>query len=271
MPKVRTPLDVERYLELHRQGLSQRQIAKELGIPESTLRENLRAMQKAQASHGLSQGDQGPPRGDTGMPESPPHVNQGAHQGPPKGDNGIRTPQVSLEPPQPDQAETAVLAAHATPRPLLGGPVDTSGGPEGAHEVHLSGPPLYVHPGIPDDGEESPVGAEAIEGVHQAMPALPHLGIQEGDQGPPAAVLSPELVEALTTAWPDLLHMLAWWRDRQRLVQDAAAPERQLERQTYHVEKRFIEAVRREADRTGESYAAIVNRAFAQYFASKSP
>ena len=69
----------------------------------------------------------------------------------------------------------------------------------------------------------------------------------------------------------DLQALLAWWRDRQHLVQDAAAPERQLERQTYHVEKRFIEAVRREADLTGESYAAIVNRAFAQYFASKSP
>ncbi|HSX79236.1 MAG TPA: hypothetical protein VLQ80_11790 [Candidatus Saccharimonadia bacterium] len=65
--------------------------------------------------------------------------------------------------------------------------------------------------------------------------------------------------------------LLAWWRERHQLVQDAAAPERQLERQTYHVEKRFIEAVRREADLTGESYAAIVNRAFAQYFASKSP
>jgi hypothetical protein len=66
------------------------------------------------------------------------------------------------------------------------------------------------------------------------------------------------------------VQILTWWRDRQRLVQDAAAPERQLERQTYHVEKRFIEAVRREADLTGESYAAIVNRAFAQYFAGKS-
>ena len=64
--------------------------------------------------------------------------------------------------------------------------------------------------------------------------------------------------------------MLAWWRARHRLVQEAAAPERQLERQTYHIEKRFIEAVRREADLTGESYAAIVNRAFAQYFAGKS-
>jgi hypothetical protein len=42
-----------------------------------------------------------------------------------------------------------------------------------------------------------------------------------------------------------------------------------LTRQTYHVERRYIDAVKREADRTGESYAAIVNRAFAQYFAGR--
>ena len=53
MPKARTPLDYDRYQELHAQGLSLRQIAKELGIPESTLRDNLKMMQKAQASHGL--------------------------------------------------------------------------------------------------------------------------------------------------------------------------------------------------------------------------
>jgi len=41
MPKARTPLDVARYEELKSQGLSQRQITKELGIAESTLRDNL--------------------------------------------------------------------------------------------------------------------------------------------------------------------------------------------------------------------------------------
>jgi hypothetical protein len=84
------------------------------------------------------------------------------------------------------------------------------------------------------------------------------------DQGGPLVLFSAQDLE-------DLQALLGWWRDRQRLVQDAAAPERHLERQTYHVEKRFIEAVRREADLTGESYAAVVNRAFAQYFVRKSP
>jgi hypothetical protein len=141
---------------------------------------------------------------------------------------------------------------------------------EGIPEEYHSKPPLYVHPGIPDDSEESPVGAEEIAGAHEGIPALPRVGIHEEDQGPPEAGLSPELVEELTAVWPEIHIMLMWWRDRQRLVQDAATPERQLERQTYHIEKRFIEAVRHEADLTGESYAAVVNRAFAQYFTAKS-
>ena len=270
MPKARAPLDVDRYQDLHRQGRSLRQIAKELGMPESTLRDNLRVMQKAQAAQGLPQVDQGPLQGDQGVPECPLHVDQGLPQGLPQEDQGVRPPDVSLGPPGPDQAETAALSGRAAPPSPMGGPEDTSGGPQGTPDVSLGGPPLYVHPGIPDDSEESVVSGEHIEEVHPGAPSLPLTGMQKGDQGPPLGQLSPQLVEELTTAWPDFVQMLTWWRDRQRLVQDAAAPERQLERQTYHIEKRFIEAVRREADLTGESYAAIVNRAFAQYFAGKS-
>jgi hypothetical protein len=267
MPKARAPLDVDRYQDLHRQGLSLRQIAKELGMPESTLRDNLKVREKALASQGLPQTDQGPPQDDQGIPEGPPHV----YQGPPQGDQGVRTPYVALGPPQPDQAETVALAGRALPTSHLGGPEDTIGGPQGPPDISLGGPPLYVHPGIPDISEESIVGAEDIAEIHQGIPTVPAPAPPQGDQGPPLwGALSPQLVEALTTAWPDLVQMLTWWHDRQHLVQDVAAPERQLERQTYHIEKRFIEAVRREADLTGESYAAIVNRAFAQYFARKS-
>ena len=54
--------------------------------------------------------------------------------------------------------------------------------------------------------------------------------------------------------------MLDWWRVRQQELQ---APAEKLERVTYHVAPKWIEAVRREADLADESYAAVVNRAFA--------
>ena len=61
--------------------------------------------------------------------------------------------------------------------------------------------------------------------------------------------------------------MLEWWRMRQAVAQE---PPEKLERATYHIASRWIEAIRREADLTGESYAAVVNRALRQYFDGKS-
>ena len=77
-----------------------------------------------------------------------------------------------------------------------------------------------------------------------------------------------ELVNALTTAWPEVERMLSWWHQREQYAQE---PSGKLERVTYHVAPRWIEAVRREADLSGESYAAVVNRAFREYFARESP
>jgi hypothetical protein len=41
---------------------------------------------------------------------------------------------------------------------------------------------------------------------------------------------------------------------------------RETERTTFHVEKRWIEAIRRQADLDGFTYTQIVNEAFRQYF-----
>ena len=112
------------------------------------------------------------------------------------------------------------------------------------------------------------VGAEDIEGIHQGIPALPLQGPQQGDEGIPLGGISPHLAEALTTAWPALQRLLSWWRDREQAAQE---PAEKLERVTYHVAPKWIEAVRREADLSGESYAAVVNRAFARYFGEKAP
>jgi hypothetical protein len=218
MPKQRPPFDTERYESLKTQGLSQRAIAQEMGMPEATLRNNLKVMAQAVAQavgKSLPLGDQGVPCKES----------LDVHQGRPK--------------------------------------VSQEGTPEG----DSSRPPLYVHPGIPDDSQESPVGNEDIAEVHQGIPALPAIGLQEGRQGLPIEALSPQLAEALTAAWPDLLQILAWWRDRQQTINE---PPEKLERVTYHVRPKWIEAVRREADITGDSYAAVVNRALATYFRGKS-
>jgi hypothetical protein len=85
----------------------------------------------------------------------------------------------------------------------------------------------------------------------------------------PPVSLSPQLAAELTAVWPDLQALAHWWQERQRLAQQDETPDRKLVRQTYHIEQRYINAVRREADRTGESYAAVVNRAFARYFTGR--
>jgi hypothetical protein len=229
MPKARPPFDLPRYQALKAQGLSQRAIAKEMAMPEPTLRNNLKVLADAIAK-GLPQGDQGlPQQDDSSVHQGTPEVHQAGipnvDQGPPE--------EASLGLPMGDQ------------------------GP----------PPLYVHPGVPDDSEESVVGDEDVAEVHQGIPALPLAGIQEDHQGPPGPGLRPQLVEALTVAWPELQQMLDWWRTRQQHLHE---PPEKLERVTYHVAPKWIEAVRREADLSGESYAAVVNRAFAQYFVGRS-
>jgi hypothetical protein len=42
--------------------------------------------------------------------------------------------------------------------------------------------------------------------------------------------------------------------------------EQETQRQTYHVQKRYIEAIKRAADLEGVSIMEIVNRAFKQFF-----
>src|SRR4029434_8755369 len=222
MPKQRPPFDYKRYEELKAQGLSQRAIAQEMGMPEATLRNNLKVLAQS-IGEGLPMGDLGPPR------QGSTEVNQGL-------------PEVSHQSTPPGGA--SILLSFA---------------PEGPLEEHQGTPPLYVHPGIPDNSEERPVGTEDIARVYEGIPVLPRTGRQGSDLGPPS--------EALTAAWPELRQMLAWWRTRQGEIQQ---PPAKLERVTYHIAPRWIEAVRREADLTGDSYAAVVNRALKHYFEGKA-
>jgi len=60
----------------------------------------------------------------------------------------------------------------------------------------------------------------------------------------------------------DLQMIVAWWRQRAA----SQAQQGPMVRHTFHVEERWLEAIRREAERTGESYAAVLNRALRGYF-----
>ncbi len=193
MPKTRTPLDLDRYQRLKDQGLSQRQIAQELRIPESTLRDNLRTVPQTPTAQGVPMVDV---RG---------HVDEPARE-------------------------------HA---PRQGVPGVAQGIPQATTSIDQGLPRR-----VPDVDQET---------THSRPRTT---------QGPPSEQLIPQDVQ-------DLQSLLAWWRSRAHLLQEAKGPDRELVRQTYHIEQRFIDAVRREADLTGESYAAIVNRAFAQYFGGK--
>jgi hypothetical protein len=234
MPRQRAPFDYDRYETLSAQGLSKRAIAKEMALPEATLRDNLKILEHVKT--------QGKPLVSLGGPETPAE--------------GL--PDVSIGTPY-EQAEgipKVSLSTHSSSGQCI-------------PEVSLGGPPLYIHPGIPDDSEESPVGGEDIEGVHQGIPALPHLGTPQGYLGTPQDTLSPHLVAALTAAWPDFQEMLAWWKGRRLDTQEATAPGQALERATFHVQRRYIEAIKREAAVEGATIAAIVNRAFRKYFTGR--
>ena len=63
-----------------------------------------------------------------------------------------------------------------------------------------------------------------------------------------------------------LQEIVAWWQSRQAVLEQAQDASRQTERITFHVEQRWIEAIRRQADLDDFTYTQIVNEAFRQYF-----
>jgi hypothetical protein len=151
-----------------------------------------------------------------------------------------KTPAPATPLPRPPSRRRASQPSPVPPAPQL--PEDL---PE--HATLLPAPPEASYSLPAPSGTDDPGDAPRVE-------SLP-------------AALSPALLEELTALWPDLRAIAHWWQERQRLAQQEEAPARKLTRQTYHVEQRYIDAVKREADRTGESDAAVVNRVFARYFA----
>jgi hypothetical protein len=63
----------------------------------------------------------------------------------------------------------------------------------------------------------------------------------------------------------DLHALVAWWRQRTA----SYGQQGPLVRHTFHVEERCLEAIKREAETTGEALAVVLNRALAAYFGGR--
>ena len=65
---------------------------------------------------------------------------------------------------------------------------------------------------------------------------------------------------------PVIQELAAWWQDRKTTLAQACDATQETERITFHVERRWIEAIRRQADLDSLTITQVVSQAFRQYF-----
>ena len=95
----------------------------------------------------------------------------------------------------------------------------------------------------------------------------PHVDTIASDEDTPNVYDSTQISKhAIETGDTELQELLTWWRERKRALQTAGDTEQETERKTYHVQKRYIEAIQRASDLEHVSIMEIVNRAFGYYF-----
>ena len=68
---------------------------------------------------------------------------------------------------------------------------------------------------------------------------------------------------------PALQELAAWWQSRKDTLAQANDATQETERITFHVERRWIEAIRRQADLDHLIITQVVNRAFETFFTEK--
>jgi len=73
----------------------------------------------------------------------------------------------------------------------------------------------------------------------------------------------------LITMISDLQELVMWWQERKATLLQTNDASRETERTTFHVERRWIEAIRRQADLDHLTITQVVNEAFRQYFEGK--
>jgi hypothetical protein len=77
--------------------------------------------------------------------------------------------------------------------------------------------------------------------------------------------------DQLVSMISDLTEIVAWWQERKATLHQASDASRETERTTFHVERRWVEAIRRQADLDHLTITQVVNEAFRQHFEGKKP
>ena len=72
--------------------------------------------------------------------------------------------------------------------------------------------------------------------------------------------------EMLITMINDLQELVVWWQDRKATLLRASDASRKTERMTFHIERRWIEAIRRQADLDHLTITEMINTIFQHHF-----
>ena len=75
--------------------------------------------------------------------------------------------------------------------------------------------------------------------------------------------------EQLISMITDLTEIVAWWQGRKATLHQASDASRETERITFHIERRWVETIRRQADLDHLTITQVVNEAFRQHFEGK--
>jgi hypothetical protein len=75
--------------------------------------------------------------------------------------------------------------------------------------------------------------------------------------------------EMLITMISDLQELVLWWQERKATLHQASDASRETTRTTFHVEQRWIDAIRRQSDLDGLSITQVVNAIFQHHFSRK--
>jgi predicted ArsR family transcriptional regulator len=75
--------------------------------------------------------------------------------------------------------------------------------------------------------------------------------------------------DMIVTMMNDLQEIVVWWQERKATLHQANDASRETERTTFHVERRWVDAIRRQADLDHLTITHVVNEAFRQLFEGK--